>query len=78
MARLPLANANVILDFANRTKTMTPVRNSSFTWPVMFAGIMVCSHWVTTTFQADKAIAHQQCARDAKALKLEDGESLVP
>lgn len=52
---------------------MTPVRNLSSIWPVVFVGIMVC-YLGYVIDKADKAAAHRQCARNADALKSDEGE----
>lgn len=56
---------------------MTQARNSSCTWLAVFAATMVCFDVDVVFDEADKAVAHRQCARNAEALKSEDGKSTL-
>ena len=67
-----LRDTDLALDSVFKTKRTIPVRNSSCTSLVKFAVIMVCLPRLGM-YKADKALAHQQCARNADALKSDEG-----
>lgn len=56
---------------------MILAKNSSFTWLVESVETMVCFR-VRNKNKADEAAAHRQCARNADALKSDDGKCLIP
>ncbi len=50
------------------------MRNLNFICLVVFAVTMVCCSRACVVDKADKAVAHRQCARNADALKSDEGE----
>lgn len=53
---------------------MILVRSLSCIWPVVFVATMVCLHEKYIFHEADEAVAHRQCARNAEALKNDEGK----
>jgi len=61
-------------DSVIKMKRMTPAKNLSCTYLAMFVVTMVClSVTEYGVNEADNVLAHRQCARNANALKSEDG-----
>jgi histone acetyltransferase SAS3 len=73
-----LRDTDGVPDSVCKTKKTIPVRSLSCTYLVKFVVIMVCFTEAVGIHKADEAIAHRQCARNANALKSDEGMSDNP
>jgi hypothetical protein len=68
-------DADMVPDFACKMKRTTLVRSLSCIYLVMFVVIMVCLPSRRQYTRADGILAHRQCARNANALRSDEGIS---